>query len=721
MKNESTMNCDATQKKSTKQDRKLGKKLNKCRHLLLKHENIKPSYHPTKDIFVANGGLLNQIQHHEMVEVFGQYSGLDRVFMVEGKPYSFVSFKTSSFAEKAFKYLQAFELHDKPGPEKVVLYLLYVNDVPAYIRNIPDTSTLPPGLHLIQDFIDEALEQQLVRSLQWDTSTLETDQVLKQRKVQHFGYRFCYDTNDVDRVNPLPGGLGVLYQGIADRILTSDLVKYPLDQLTINQYQPGHGIPSHVDTHSAFEDGFCSLSLGSQVVMLFTHPSGRQVPLVLPPRSLLVLSGEARYLWSHGIISRKSDVVPTKDGLSEGALTVVPRGVRTSFTFRSVKWTPCKCAFPERCDSQGYVKDSEALSSTSKTPVKLPSTEHEAATLEASHVHDVYDNIASHFSETRYKAWPPVVDFLQGIPFGSIVLDIGCGNGKYLGINSNLYKFGCDRSRNLVSVCRERSHQAFVCDSLSLPVRGNSLDVCICIAVLHHFTTAERRLHGLKEIVRVLRPGGKALVTVWALEQEKNKKKSTYLKKTKSDAKSRSNKIGAIQDRKIENKLGVEDINISNLNIEELSDDKLCSSGGATQGDKIDSLKVCGEEAGTTLMNSSDLSETTGKSESATSEITINENVASLGDTGVEAPVNSDLNVHSNRTQFKQQDMLVPWHFKKPGEKVTSEKDFEVYHRFYHVFVDGELQSLCSELSDVTIDKCYYVEGNWFIIFQKNF
>jgi alkylated DNA repair dioxygenase AlkB len=31
--------------------------------------------------------------------------------------------------------------------------------------------------------------------------------------------------------------------------------------------------------------------------------------LYLPPRSLLVLSGEARYLWSHGIAARKSDMV----------------------------------------------------------------------------------------------------------------------------------------------------------------------------------------------------------------------------------------------------------------------------------------------------------------------------------------------------------------------------------------------------------------------------
>ena len=37
-----------------------------------------------------------------------------------------------------------------------------------------------------------------------------------------------------------------------------------------------------------------------QVVMDFRHPDGRHVPVYLPARSLLVMSGESRYVWSHG-------------------------------------------------------------------------------------------------------------------------------------------------------------------------------------------------------------------------------------------------------------------------------------------------------------------------------------------------------------------------------------------------------------------------------------
>ena len=47
-----------------------------------------------------------------------------------------------------------------------------------------------------------------------------------------------------------------------------------------------------------------------------------------------------------------------------------------------------------------------------------------------------------------------------------------------------------------------------------------ALDGVLCIAVLHHISTVERRLAMLAELARVLRCGGRALVTVWASEQE---------------------------------------------------------------------------------------------------------------------------------------------------------------------------------------------------------
>jgi tRNA (uracil-5-)-methyltransferase TRM9 len=71
--------------------------------------------------------------------------------------------------------------------------------------------------------------------------------------------------------------------------------------------------------------------------------------------------------------------------------------------------------------------------------------EQEALSLESRSVHRVYDVIASHFSETRYKPWPLVENFLKDLPPGSVGLDVGCGNGKYLGINPEIFIIGSDR------------------------------------------------------------------------------------------------------------------------------------------------------------------------------------------------------------------------------------------------------------------------------------
>ncbi|KAK6098897.1 tRNA methyltransferase, has a role in tRNA modification [Batrachochytrium dendrobatidis] len=147
------------------------------------------------------------------------------------------------------------------------------------------------------------------------------------------------------------------------------------------------------------------------------------------------------------------------------------------------------------------------------------------AKLESEHVHVVYDQIANHFSATRYKPWPVVDAFLKEMPAGSLGADIGCGNGKYLDINPDLFVLGSDRSLNLINICHDRGFEAMVCDNLSLPYRSNSFDFAISIAVIHHFATPQRRKTAIKELLRILRPGGRALIFVWALEQESKSKR----------------------------------------------------------------------------------------------------------------------------------------------------------------------------------------------------
>ncbi|KAI8495497.1 hypothetical protein Bbelb_269520 [Branchiostoma belcheri] len=143
--------------------------------------------------------------------------------------------------------------------------------------------------------------------------------------------------------------------------------------------------------------------------------------------------------------------------------------------------------------------------------------------LEKQHVHDVYDRIAPHFSDTRYKAWPQVKQFLMKQEPGSLIADVGCGNGKYLDINPFTWKLGSDHCNSLASIAGGRGHEVMVCDNLRLPYRDNCFDAAISIAVVHHFATVERRVAAIRELARVVRPGGQVMIYVWALEQTHRK------------------------------------------------------------------------------------------------------------------------------------------------------------------------------------------------------
>ena len=140
--------------------------------------------------------------------------------------------------------------------------------------------------------------------------------------------------------------------------------------------------------------------------------------------------------------------------------------------------------------------------------------------IEKKYVHHVYDAIAPHFSSTRFAKWPKVASFLSSLPAGSLVLDAGCGNGKYLGFNPNCFSIGCDISAPLIKICADRGHEVLVADTLVLPYRTGFGDAAISIAVLHHLSTASRRKKAIEELVRVVKKGGLVLITVWAVEQE---------------------------------------------------------------------------------------------------------------------------------------------------------------------------------------------------------
>lgn len=114
-------------------------------------------------------------------------------------------------------------------------------------------------------------------------------------------------------------------------------------------------------------------------------------------------------------------------------------------------------------------------------------------------------------------------------------LDVGCGNGKYLGVNPRVFVLASDRSTSLAAIAKERvgggggsPGDVFVADALCLPHPEALFDFAICIAVVHHLSTKERRVQAIAEVLGKVRAGsgecagegGRALFYVWALEQK---------------------------------------------------------------------------------------------------------------------------------------------------------------------------------------------------------
>ncbi|XP_053313756.1 probable tRNA methyltransferase 9B [Spea bombifrons] len=147
----------------------------------------------------------------------------------------------------------------------------------------------------------------------------------------------------------------------------------------------------------------------------------------------------------------------------------------------------------------------------------------EASRLEKLHVHSVYEKIAPYFNDKRYKAWPKVQKFILAQEPGSLIADIGCANGKYLHINSQTFKMGCDYCVPLAESARNKGYEIMVCDGLNLPYRSGCFDAVLSIAVIHHFSTKERRIQAIRELSRILRVGGQVMICVWAKEQKRRK------------------------------------------------------------------------------------------------------------------------------------------------------------------------------------------------------
>ena len=190
-------------------------------------------------------------------------------------------------------------------------------------HNIQDGIQIIKGLEYHSNFISKIEQKEILNII--DNQVWLDD--LK-RRVQHYGYKYDYKKRSIDK-SMLLGEIPSWCQVIGQKMQVNGIINFNPDQVIVNEYLPGQGITNHIDCEPCFNDTIMSLSLASTCIMQFTNKDNLEeiIPILLEPCSLVVLKGDSRYNWMHGIKAVKTDNYFGQK---------IIRNRRVSLTFRKV-------------------------------------------------------------------------------------------------------------------------------------------------------------------------------------------------------------------------------------------------------------------------------------------------------------------------------------------------------------------------------------------------
>ncbi|CAE7732786.1 ALKBH8, partial [Symbiodinium pilosum] len=187
---------------------------------------------------------------------------------------------------------------------------------------------LPEGLRYCPEFITESEEKELDELL----SSGPWLRHIKSRAQQFFGLVYYQTTQELPALQPSETSaerearpMEELPTWLMQRVLATGAFprEGEINQVAANEYLERAGISSHVEEPTAFGANLGTLSMLSPVQMTLTPAEedlhgrdgldhGNWVKILLEPRSLLLLQGESRYEYRHGI--RRSKLVQLADG-----------------------------------------------------------------------------------------------------------------------------------------------------------------------------------------------------------------------------------------------------------------------------------------------------------------------------------------------------------------------------------------------------------------------
>ncbi len=125
-------------------------------------------------------------------------------------------------------------------------------------------------------------------------------------------------------------------------------------------------------------------------------------------------------------------------------------------------------------------------------------------------------------------SWGPVIRpmgqrLLQALPWAGArrVVDLGTGAGTHLPEIRRLAREACvvgvDRSQGMLELARQHGMSLVLMDGVELGFRDSSIDVAVMAFVLFHL---DDPIVALREVCRMLRPGGTVGTVTWAEDPE---------------------------------------------------------------------------------------------------------------------------------------------------------------------------------------------------------
>jgi alkylated DNA repair dioxygenase AlkB len=163
-----------------------------------------------------------------------------------------------------------------------------------------DRSSGPEGLRYEPEFISRATEAELIADLEkLPLQPFQFGAYEGKRRVASFGFRYDYSLRKLQEAGPIPGWLTSII-GSVEKF--GGLPAGSVRQILCTEYDAGVGIGWHRDKPH-FDEIF-GLSLGAPCKFRFRRAAGdkwQRFMLPAEPRSLYMMSGEARQAWEHSI------------------------------------------------------------------------------------------------------------------------------------------------------------------------------------------------------------------------------------------------------------------------------------------------------------------------------------------------------------------------------------------------------------------------------------